>query len=132
MSAQMKNLLRAQAEEAKEELDNQLDCIGKALQLLLDRSDNSDKPLSELCMKDVAATVDKLSDLCATLDQVMLDFRTGHRDKKRVEEEVLAEIWSNAAALVYFLTSHNVPLLGYNHSKMVEIYRTLQYANRIV
>lgn len=132
MSAQMKHLLRAQAEEAKEELDKQVDVIAAALSLFLERADHSGKPLSECILLDLQTTTNTLSDLCSTLDQVMMDLKVGHRDRKHVEEEVLSEIWSNMAALVYFLASHEVPLLGYNHAKMVEIYRTLQYANRIV
>ncbi len=132
MTAQMKFLLRAQAEESWEELQRQVDAVGGALCLWLEREQVSTLPPSDFLLMELKATTDRLQDLMSTMGQVMSDFGKGHRDRKQVEEEILAEIWSNMAAFIYFLTSHEVPVPGYNHPKMVEIYRTLQYANRIV
>lgn len=85
--------------------------------------------------KELAGTIDRLSDLSVQLADVVKRWRTGAKQeqtKESIETNIIAEFWLNLEAMEFFFTSKDIDPAPFSHLQSKVCFNALLMANRVL
>lgn len=123
-----------QADSAYIELASQLNTLFDLAGFFLDRYPEDTRSNIMKC-KELKTTVDNIADLLVQLAATLRTWKTGGErvlSRSGTEVTVIGELWVNAQALLYFLSSHDISLDGFDAHKAAYAYHSLIHINRLL
>ena len=131
----LRESLVQQAEASFIVLTGQLDNLFDLASFYLDRYPNDGSLSRNFKDRELKTTVDNLAALTNQLAEVVKKWKHGEErvlSRTGTEISILNEIWANANALIYFLTSHDIDLEPYNVVLAAGAYQRLIKCNRLL